>query len=37
MPDIGIRRHAACKGKGFMEMTKAECDAAKGTFEPGKS
>ncbi len=27
----------ACKGKGFTEATKAECDAAKGTFEPSKS
>lgn len=27
----------ACKGKGFTEMTKDECDKAKGTFEPSKS
>jgi hypothetical protein len=27
----------ACKGKGFTEMTKEECDAAKGKFEPAKS
>ena len=27
----------ACKGKGFTEMTKDECDKAKGNFEPTKS
>jgi hypothetical protein len=28
----------ACKGKGFMEMTKADCDkVVGGKFEPGKA
>ena len=24
----------SCKGKGFLKMTKAECDKVGGTFEP---
>ncbi len=26
----------SCKGKGFLMMTKAECDKVGGTFEPAK-